>query len=85
MDIPDKKITRQEIIQISFLILTLVFICVMIFAIVILYKNIELIKTSPVQYAVDKTPLKSCSCLNSEGKSILFTENKLSFILDPNS
>jgi len=83
MELPNKVTTTEEKIQIAWLISIFVLIFVLIIAISLLYKNIELIKSSPVQYAIDTTPLESCTCTNSNGDSILFSENKLSFILDP--
>lgn len=83
MEHPNKVTTTEQKIQIAWLIAIYVIIFIMIIAISLLYKNIELIKSSPVQFAVDTTPLESCTCTTSNGDSIIFAENKIEFILEP--
>lgn len=84
MDLPneDLKMTRAEKIQISFLILTMVLICVLIVAIGVLVKNIDEIKTFPVQYAVDKGLVNSCTCTDLSGNSQYFGNEINRIIID---
>ncbi len=55
---------RQEKLQITILILIAIFIVVLIATLVILVKNVDEIKSDPVQYAVDNGLYDSCSCIN---------------------
>ncbi len=56
---------RQEKIQIGILVLIAIFIIVMITVIIILVKNIDEIKSDPVQYSIDKEFYDSCSCFKA--------------------
>lgn len=75
-------ITREEKIQIAMLIAIFILIMALIVAIVLFSKNVELIKTNPIQYSIDKTELTSCTCFTETGQSVRFgdAENIFSFI-----
>lgn len=84
MDLPNEevKMTRAEKIQISFLVLTMVLICVMIVAIAVLVKNVDEIKSFPVQYAVDKGLVNSCTCSDASGNTQYFGNEINRIIID---
>lgn len=64
--------TRSEKNQIYLLILIAVLICSLIVAIIVLVKNADEIRESPVEYAIKHTQLESCSCYTSEGFNVNF-------------
>ncbi len=72
MEHTNKKMTRQEKIQIGIIITTFVVICVMIIAIITLVKYAEEIRNNPVDYAIEHTNIKSCTCYNGEGLQAFF-------------
>ncbi len=67
MEPNDTKITRKEIIQIAFTIVLAITVGVLLFTVIVVIKNIEEIKSDPVNYAIENTPLESCSCFDGEG------------------
>ncbi len=70
----DKKITRQEKIQIGIIVTTLIVIVVMIVAIMTLIKYAEEIRNNPIDYAIKHTTIKSCSCYDEQGREAYFGE-----------
>ena len=59
-------------LHLAFLILLAVALFSILFAIVTLLKNIEVIKTDPINYAINKTSLESCSCIDESGQLVFF-------------
>lgn len=84
MDNPDEKIkmSRAEKIQISAMVITIIFICVLIITLGVLVKNIDEIKSFPVQYAVDKGLVNSCTCYDTHGNVEYFGDEVNRFIAD---
>ena len=63
---------KKDKIQIATLILIAVLIVVLIMAIVILSKNVDEIKSDPVQYSIDNGFYDSCVCSNQQFNRIVF-------------
>lgn len=54
---------RNEKIQVIYLFLISIFIVIIIFTLVFLIKNKELIQKDPINYAIDKRGFSYCTCL----------------------
>lgn len=67
-----KPVKKRSGLHLAFLILLGIAIFAIIFAIVTLLKNIEVIQTDPVSYAINKTSLVSCSCIDESGQTVFF-------------
>ena len=72
MEHHDKKVTRQEKIQITMMILTVIVICLMIFVIVTLIKNAEEIRQNPIDYAINNGNIERCVCYNDQNQIAYF-------------
>lgn len=66
------KKPKRTIIHVVFLVLLAIAIFAIIFAVVTLLKNIEEIKIDPINYAINKTSLESCTCVDQSGQTVFF-------------
>lgn len=60
---------KKEIIQITFNILLVIAICFMLFTIITLLKNKELITTDPLVYGMKIHNFTYCSCFDDKGSN----------------
>lgn len=60
--------------EIAILVLILVLIIVLIVAIMAIVKNADEIRMSPIDYALNKTSLESCTCVDDLGNTYVFGE-----------
>jgi len=58
--------------QVMFLVLIMVFICLLSFTIFYLIQNKELITSDAISYGMRMYNFSSCSCIDSSGKFITF-------------
>lgn len=68
MENTNTKINKglSEKLQIAILVLTVVFICLLIIAIIVLVRNVDEIKQNPIDYGIDKYEFDSCTCFSSD-------------------
>lgn len=66
----NNNMTKNEKIQIAYLVLISILIITLIVAIFVFVKNAELVKSEPVQYAIDNTDLDWCTCMD-ENKGVV--------------
>lgn len=73
---------REEKMQIAILIAIFILIAALIVAIILFSKNVDLIKSNPIEYSINKSELISCTCYTETGQSVQFGDNDniLSFI-----
>ncbi len=71
------KITKGEKIQIIFIILIAIAIASFIVAIIIIVKNIEEIKSDPIEYGIKKKGIETCSCFHEDGYYINYPGGKI--------
>lgn len=81
MELSDTKKNVEEKVkidwkQVIFLVLIMVFICMLAFTIFFLIKNKELITTDAIVYGMKMHNFTSCSCIDSTGKFISFGKQK---------
>jgi hypothetical protein len=73
---------KQEIINWVILGMIVIFIISLVFTIVYLIKNANLIKSDPFMYAMKQHNFTSCSCFDSDGK--YYENNGTIFIMVDN-
>lgn len=75
--IDTKKKKLKDIIQISFVVLIAVFLILMIFTVVKISKNIELLKKDPITYGIETSDdFSYCYCYDIYGRSYNFPKQK---------
>ena len=62
------KITRREKIELTMTILLVIAIATMIVAIIVLVKNVDAIKSNPIDYGIDNSEITMCTCFNQQGE-----------------
>lgn len=63
---------REEKIQLASMIALFIFIALLVFTIVLLVKNINLLKDNPIDYGIQNSNLEICSCSSKTGQLYVF-------------
>lgn len=63
----EKKLKTSEKTQIILLVFIGILILLLIIAIVVIIKNVDEIRSDPVNYAIRNTPINSCTCYLDSG------------------
>ena len=67
--------TRREKIQLTMVACMVLCIILFVFTIVVLVNNIDAIKNNPIEYAIEKSNLNSCTCSIEGGGYVVYPEN----------
>lgn len=70
---------KREIIQLLFVIGLYLAIIVLLVSVIVLVKNINLLKQEPVEYAISKTELNFCRCYTEDGTQAVYGEENDTF------
>jgi len=64
---------RKEKIQLTFMILIIIFMAMLLFSIVYLIKNVNEIKSDPINYGMRNRGYSTCSCNTPQGENFFYS------------
>jgi hypothetical protein len=71
-----KKMKTKDTIQIAWLILLFILIGALLFSVIKLSKNIDVLKENPIDYGIKNSDITYCRCYDFSGKVYNFPELK---------